>query len=150
MRGREKGHSTEIILERKQSDYETSQNPLYLIEAFLISRENGIVPPGWTLGWIGKGFEKYLKSRGRGGIDRALGFNRGKGRRSWFTKKSIYERNKTLIRRVIERRIKYNLLVKEACQMVLEEERRENRLTIHPIGSRRLKDIYGTRNRMRS
>jgi hypothetical protein len=147
MRRRRKDHSTEIILERKQSDYETSQNPLYLIEAFLISRENGVAPSGWTLEWIEVGFKKYLKNRGKGGLDRILGLNRGDGRRSWFTKKEIDERNKVLIRKIIEERVKCHSQIKEACYDVWKKESQKRTAAIHPIGSRRVKDIFSRRMR---
>jgi hypothetical protein len=150
MRRRRKDHSTEIILERKQSDYETSQNPLYLIEAFLISRENGVAPSGWTLEWIEVGFKKYLENRGKGGLDRAFGLCRRKGQRSWFTEKEIAERDKALTRKVIEERVRSHLLIKEACFRVWKKEMKKRRPHTRPIGYRRVKDIYYGRSRASS
>ena len=150
MKGRGKSLPTEIILDNKRRSFEQNGNPIYLLEGFLFCRESRISAPEWILNWIEIGFRKYLRNRGKRGLDQILTLNRGRGKRSWFTQKSIDERNKALIRKVIELRVKCHLLVKQACHAVWEKERQKNRSATHLIGGRRLKDIYSTRNRMKS
>jgi hypothetical protein len=147
MRGRGKGHSTEIILDNKRRSFEQNGNPIYLLESFLFCRESRISAPEWILDWIEIGFRKYLKNRGKGGLDRILGLNRGDGRRSWFTKKEIDERNKVLIRKIVEERVKCHSQIKEACYVVWKKESQKRTAAIHPIGSRRVKDIFSRRMR---
>lgn len=66
--------NTFILLQMKQMSFEKTKNPIYALEAFLLTRDAGLYPPFWALEWLLKGFEEYHKSNGRKPIDEFLGF----------------------------------------------------------------------------
>ena len=65
---------TFLLLQMREKSFQETQNPVYAIEAFLLTRENGLYPPFWILDWLSKGFEEYHKSNGQKQIGPLLGF----------------------------------------------------------------------------
>jgi hypothetical protein len=112
-----------ISLNIKRSSYEETQNPVFALQGFILSRQKKAGVPEWVMRWLQRGFEEYLESRGGEDLGKLLGFKRQRGKRSAFTEAILIERNNRLVKEVIRLRVSLGLLKKQASfQMSKGEE----------------------------
>ena len=82
------------LMHVKKDLFGEDQDPIHVLETFLIAHENGVIPPAWIYDYLAQGFRTFLKSDGRKTLDFFLGFQPGKGPGdSPFKKRYLKERD---------------------------------------------------------
>ncbi len=115
----------------KKNQFEETQDPIYILEAFLLAHENGVIPPAWTYDYLAQGFRTFLKSDGKKTLDFLLGFKAGKGPGdSPFKKRYLYARDLSLYLAMYRLQEWFGLSQYKAATLIsrkLEESQNETR-----------------------
>lgn len=136
-----------IPLVCKKDAFKETENPVHLIEAFLLAHEAGMYPPMWVLNKIAEVFREYHASNGNKDLDKLFGFKRGVGQSKAF--QNIFEeyRDQCLTRDVFKLNVLFGISIEDAAHMTasrLAEMPSWNTtvLDIKEISGETLKDKY--------
>lgn len=105
-------------IEFRRMMFEKTDNPVYVIETFIISYRNGLYPPIWVLSWLCDHFEDWAENAGRKTLDKAFELTAGKGQTKPFEKIDIAWRNDNLCLEVWRLRHVFDISLDDACSMV--------------------------------
>lgn len=131
----------------KENSFRGTQNPVYLIEAFLLAHESGYYPPMWVLSRIAEVFREYHASNGDKDIEKLFGFKSGVGRTSAFQTLIEEERDELLTVDVFKLNVLFKISIEDASYMVasrLAESPDWNKTSvdIKEISAETIKDKY--------
>lgn len=102
--------------------FKETKNPVYAIEAFLLSHEAGLYPPISILTYLADTFKKYHETAGKGrktSLDKLFGFSKQKGQDNAFKQVIVtYERDEKLMLDLYRLRRLFDLPVEKAAEMV--------------------------------
>lgn len=106
-----------IPLVCKEGAFKETENPVYLIEAFLLAHEAGMYPPMWVLNRIAEVFREYHASNGNKDLNKLFGFKRGVGQSNAF--QNIFEeyRDQCLTRDVFKLNVLFGISIEDAAYM---------------------------------
>jgi len=88
---------SEKALLTKGGTFERTNNPVYAIEAFLLTHKAGLYPPIWVLNFMAKVFTKYHETFGEVSLDDLFGFKKWKGQDPAFKQVMNEERDEILM-----------------------------------------------------
>jgi hypothetical protein len=107
----------EVLEHFKSQEFEVTGNPVYAIEAFLLARLGGRVPPENVLQWLARSFRKWLDAKGAEPLDRIMGLSVGKGGTPPYKAAMLRGRDETLYRDIVVLRL-LGATIEEASHMV--------------------------------
>ena len=122
-----------------ESLFESTKNPVYAIDAFLIANDAEIPPPQWVLSWLLEGFKKYHQAKGEKTLDCLLGFKRKKGRNSAYEQYSLGARNLSLSIEIAILKGICGVSINDACLMI---QARLKKSSEPMVAARRLQDLH--------
>jgi hypothetical protein len=69
----------DFVLEELEQSFLASENPLFLMNAFVLARHHSKIPPNYLLDFVAMAFDDYLKKGGVVSLDKIFGLKKGKG-----------------------------------------------------------------------
>ena len=73
-----------MLLGMRKSQFKKTGNPVYLIEALIISHREKLFPQEWILNYLSEKFLEYHDSNGEKSLEKILGFSAGRGKDTAF------------------------------------------------------------------
>lgn len=107
-----------LTLRLKESAFNEEQNPVYVVEAFLMAYRLGLFPPLWVMEYAVKAFECWHKSNGRKELGECFGLKLDTGQKSAFRKLLLADRDEDFCYEVLKLQVLFDYSADKACNMV--------------------------------
>ena len=137
---------TSVAIECRYMSFKKTENPVYVIEAFLIAHKENLYPPFWVLDHIAGAFEQYHKLQGTKPLDEVFKLKVGKGQTPLFKSLSEDERDQMLCQHVHNLCVLFKISIDESCFMVSryfeEEDLNKTLFDMKDISEDTIKDKY--------